>query len=117
MGQLYNLGWEVRPIARSDLPELLRDFVPQYERLRVAMNALEKFNGFWIPPAAESYLLRLILLVLYGGVWVDSTMLCRRPLDGWLPEAAPNGFFAFSPESIKENLPVMSSFIASVPAH
>mmetsp|Transcript_64365 Transcript_64365/g.199332 ORF Transcript_64365/g.199332 Transcript_64365/m.199332 type:complete len:254 (-) Transcript_64365:52-813(-) len=81
------------------------------------MNPLEKFGGFWIPPAAESDLLRLLLLTLYGGVWADSTMLCRRPLDSWLPESAASGFFAFAPESIEEDLPVMSSFLASEPGH
>jgi len=115
--ELYNLGWEVRPISRRDFPKLIGDFLPTYERLRAAMNPLEKFGGFWIPPAAESDLLRLVLLGLYGGVWVDSTMLCRRPMDEWLPAAAPDGFFAFAPEDIDERLPVMSSFLASEPAH
>lgn len=115
--RLYNREWEVRTIARLELPELLGDLMPTYERLRVAMNVLEKFGGFWIPPAAESDLLRLMLLLRFGGVWVDSTMLCRRPLDEWLPEAAASGFFAYAPESLEEKLPVMSSFLASAPKH
>eukprot|EP00429_Kryptoperidinium_foliaceum_P098695 CAMPEP_0176247094 /NCGR_PEP_ID=MMETSP0121_2-20121125/32780_1 /TAXON_ID=160619 /ORGANISM="Kryptoperidinium foliaceum, Strain CCMP 1326" /LENGTH=329 /DNA_ID=CAMNT_0017586743 /DNA_START=106 /DNA_END=1093 /DNA_ORIENTATION=+ len=115
--ELYNIGWKVRPIARRDFPKLIGAFLPEYERLRAAMNPLEQFGGFWIPPAAESDLLRLILLGFYGGVWVDSTMLCRRPLDDWLPQAAPDGFFAFAPEDIGEQLPVMSSFLASEPSH
>jgi len=115
--ELYNLGWEVRRICRADLPSLLGDFLPTYERLRIAMNPLEKYGHFWIPPASESDLLRLALLGLYGGVWVDSTMLCRRPLDDWLPDAARSGFFAFAPEDIGEQIPVMSSFLASVPQH
>merc|ERR1740121_2308241 len=44
-------------------------------------------------------------------------MLCRRPLDEWLPGAAASGFFAFSPESLDEGLPVMSSFLASTAMH
>lgn len=119
--RLYNKDWEVRTIARRDLPALLGDGFQRYEQLRAAMNPLEKFGGFWIPPAAESDLLRLLLLVAYGGCWVDSTMLCRRPLDEWLPAHAASGFFAFSPEispgGSEDPLPVMSSFLASAPGH
>eukprot|EP00928_Gymnodinium_smaydae_P039485 TRINITY_DN2696_c0_g1_i2.p1 TRINITY_DN2696_c0_g1~~TRINITY_DN2696_c0_g1_i2.p1 ORF type:complete len:396 (+),score=94.74 TRINITY_DN2696_c0_g1_i2:87-1274(+) len=115
--RLYNQGWEVRPIARSDLPRLLGDFLPKYEKLRYAMNPLEEFGGCWIPPAAESDLLRVLLLHIYGGIWADSTMLCRRPLDEWLPEAAANGFFAYAPEKLEDNIPMMSSFLASSKGH
>mmetsp|Transcript_135660 Transcript_135660/g.247334 ORF Transcript_135660/g.247334 Transcript_135660/m.247334 type:complete len:335 (-) Transcript_135660:73-1077(-) len=117
--QLFNLGWEVRAISRKEIPGLLGDFMPRYEQLRTAMNPIERFGGFWIPPAAESDLLRLLLLAMYGGVWADSTMLCRRPLDDWLTEVAASGFFAFSPESLeeKEYIPVMSSFLAAQPSH
>ena len=59
---------------------------------------LQVFGDSLIPPAAESDLLRLYLLNKYGGVWVDSTNLCRRPLDDWLPSAARQGFFAFFPD-------------------
>merc|ERR1740123_1194005 len=81
------------------------------------MNPLERWGQVWIPPAAESDLLRLALLAFYGGVWADSTMLCRRPLDSWLPEAAASGFFAYAPEDNEQRLSVMSSFLASVKGH
>lgn len=123
--QLFNQTWEVKAVSRDHLPNLLGPFFPGYTSLRLAMNVLEKFGGFWIPPAAESDLLRLLLLFLYGGVWADSTMLCRRPLDSWLPQVTSSGFFAFSPERknvltedvVEEELPVMSSFLASSPLH
>lgn len=115
--QLFNPDWEVRSICRADLPKLLGQFQSSYQKMTLAMNALEKFGGFWIPPAAESDLLRLLLLTLHGGVWADSTMLCRRPLDEWLPTAAASGFFAFAPEKPADNLPVMSSFLASSSSH
>ncbi|CAE8640182.1 unnamed protein product, partial [Polarella glacialis] len=115
--RLFNPSWEVKTICRKDLPELLGEFVQGYEKLRVAMNPLEKFGLSWIPPAAESDLLRLMLLVRHGGVWADSTMLCRRQLDSWLPAASISGFFAYAPESVPEKIPVMSSFLASEPSH
>lgn len=34
--------------------------------------------------AHKSDLLRLNLLIKYGGVWVDATTLCNVPLDNWL---------------------------------
>ncbi len=49
-----------------------------------------------LTPAQLSDLLRLRLLETYGGVWVDATTYCNRPLDEWLPSAMPSGFFAFS---------------------
>lgn len=105
--QLYNPDWEVRPMCRQDLPALLGDFRQKYESLRQHMGCR---------PAAESDLLRLAVLALHGGVWVDATMLCRRPLSEWLPEVCASGFFAFSPEE-QGWLLVMSSFVASAPAH
>jgi hypothetical protein len=43
-----------------------------------------------------SDIVRMLLLKEIGGVWVDSTCFCNKPLDGWLPEMMANGFFAFS---------------------
>ncbi|MDG5493626.1 capsular polysaccharide synthesis protein [Niveispirillum sp. BGYR6] len=40
--------------------------------------------------------IRLELLRHHGGVWVDATAMCALPLDDWLDEAGPGGFFAFS---------------------
>lgn len=46
-------------------------------------------------------ILRWRLLARYGGVWVDATLYCNRPLSEWLPKCqAPKGFFAFrTPEA------------------
>eukprot|EP00746_Dinoflagellata_sp_MGD_P037465 gnl/MRDRNA2_/MRDRNA2_190044_c0_seq1.p1 gnl/MRDRNA2_/MRDRNA2_190044_c0~~gnl/MRDRNA2_/MRDRNA2_190044_c0_seq1.p1 ORF type:complete len:379 (+),score=50.30 gnl/MRDRNA2_/MRDRNA2_190044_c0_seq1:123-1259(+) len=116
--ELYNRGWEIRALCRSDFADLFGSFAQEYERLRMQMNHLEPFGGCWVPPAGDSDLVRLFLLARYGGVWVDSTMLCRKPLDEWLPVAAASGFFAYGPEDlVKDDLHVMSSFIASTPCH
>lgn len=45
---------------------------------------------------ALSDIIRIKLLEKYGGVWVDATCFCRRPLDTWLEEATPSGFFLFT---------------------
>lgn len=45
---------------------------------------------------AFSDIVRINLLAKYGGVWVDATCFCNRPLDEWLAEQMSTGFFAFN---------------------
>jgi len=40
-------------------------------------------------------LIRVALLRDRGGVWVDATTFCVKPLDEWLPPLMESGFFAF----------------------
>lgn len=40
-------------------------------------------------------LIRVALLRDFGGVWVDATTFCVKPLDEWLPPLMESGFFAF----------------------
>ena len=48
-------------------------------------------------PNHYSDMLRMKLLRTRGGVWVDATLLCTRPLDDWLPMILnQTPFFAFS---------------------
>jgi len=102
--ELYNPTWTVRAISRQDIPTILGSDFAEYDSLSEDM-----------PPAMESDLLRLEILRRHGGVWADATMLCRRPLDDWLPQdVAADGFFAFSPE---EYMPLMSSFLAAEPGN
>lgn len=73
-----NSGWEHRFLTdESVLPDgrSVADLFPQI-----------------ISPAARSDAVRLELLGQHGGVWVDATTYCLRPLDLWLPGGA---FFAF----------------------
>lgn len=44
---------------------------------------------------ALSDILRINLLAEYGGVWVDATCFCTKPLDEWLYSYMDTGFFAF----------------------
>ncbi len=46
--------------------------------------------------ATLSDIMRIELLNKYGGVWVDSTVICTQPLNEWLFDYVnDNGFFAF----------------------
>lgn len=48
-----------------------------------------------MPLQKQSNLLRMRLLTQRGGVWVDATTFCLRPLDSWLPDVMSAGFFCF----------------------
>ncbi len=49
-----------------------------------------------LPAEARSDVVRIELLHRFGGVWVDATVYCLRPLDSWIGHAMPGGFFAFN---------------------
>jgi mannosyltransferase OCH1-like enzyme len=66
-----------------------------------------------ILPAHYADVLRLRLLKLFGGVWIDATCLPTRSLDGWLPSLMQSGFFAFSTRG--RNRPLSNWFLASEP--
>jgi hypothetical protein len=66
-------------------------------------------------PNHRADLLRLDLLANHGGVWVDATCFCLRPLDYWLPGVMGSGFFAFG--SPGPDRPLCSWFIASAKSH
>lgn len=44
--------------------------------IQVPKKILDKFNAKWINGANFSDIIRLMLLVQYGGIWVDSTVFC-----------------------------------------
>lgn len=48
-----------------------------------------------LQPYRLSDLTRVNLLARHGGVWVDATCYCMKPLDEWLPDCLGSGFFAF----------------------
>jgi len=71
------------------------------------------FSGKYeqITKQAFSDILRINLLAQYGGVWVDATCFCTKPLDSWLPDYMQSGFFAF--EKPGPDRMISSWFIAS----
>lgn len=79
-----NPGWEFRCLDATSI-----------ERY-VALTRFIDLDRQAITAASLSDILRIMLLHEYGGVWVDATLFCNRPLDEWLPGAMGAGFFAFS---------------------
>jgi hypothetical protein len=82
--QRKNPGWTVRALSQDDIA----DYLPADVLARI-------FSGKK-RVVVIGELIRLELLRVHGGVWADATTICAKPLDDWLPEVMPHGFFAFS---------------------
>ena len=67
-------------------------------------------NGI-ITKQALSDIVRVFLLDKYGGVWVDATCFCTKPLDAWLPQSMTFDFYAFQKPGVDRL--ISSWFLAS----
>lgn len=65
--------------------------------------------------ASLSDVLRILLLREFGGLWVDATLFCNRPLDDWLPDVMGEGFFAFAAPA--PSRPLASWFLSADADH
>jgi hypothetical protein len=83
----YNPDWNIILLDQKNLPNYI-----------TIKNFIDIDNKD-INPIALSDVVRIILLNTHGGLWVDATTFCNKPLNEWLPNYANNGFFAFSKPS------------------
>lgn len=60
-------------------------------------------------------MVRMILLRDYGGLWVDATSFCNKPLDDWLPAYITSGFFAF--DQYRPDLKIANWFLYAEKNH
>ena len=90
----HNPDWKV--IALDD--QNLSNYISIDERLKTHINK-----------TAFSDIVRVNILARYGGVWVDATNYCTKPLNNWLPPLMQSGFFAFS----RKKTTISSWFIAA----
>ena len=99
------------PICKSCLNSL-KKFYPDYQINVVSLKninslvnfphyVIEKFNAGKISPTHFSDILRLELLTNYGGIWIDSTVLCTGREEKFL----------------QEPLFIFQSVLANQPAH
>ena len=79
-----NPAWTVHALTRDNLAQ----FLPAETLKQVFTTPKDEVE-------ALSDRIRIELLATYGGVWVDATTVCAKPLDTWLPDAVTSGFFAF----------------------
>ena len=80
----YNPDWNIVLIDDNNLINYvnLKNYIPDIDN-----KSIEKCH--------LSDIIRSILLKLYGGLWVDATTFCNKPLNDWLPNYINEGFFAF----------------------
>jgi len=74
--RLMNPGWDVRVLNFASAMELLQT---EFEPL-MTKAFIEKLDSW----ARKTDLIRLMLLQRFGGVWVDATLFCTRPLDSYV---------------------------------
>ncbi len=79
-----NPGWEVRALDQYSLN--------QYVDISQAIPGINMLD---INLTARSDIIRMVLMERYGGIWADSTLLCRIPLDSWIGQLENHDFFAF----------------------
>jgi hypothetical protein len=97
----HNPDWNVRLLSGATLQaclDPLADLAP---------------GAGTLPSEALSDMVRIELLHRFAGIWVDSTVYCLRPLDGWIAHAMSSGFFAFNRPM--PNVMLSSWFLAAEP--
>jgi len=91
---VYNPTWKIILLDESNYS--------QYSEMKYDDSmTITKFSDF----------LRLSILIKHGGLWVDSTCFCNKPLDEWLPETC----FIF--QNLKMPYEISTWFIYSEPDH
>jgi hypothetical protein len=78
----YNSDWNIHLLDNSKLSK--------YIQINDHISDISKINN-----TALSDVVRVLLLKKYGGLWVDATTYCNKPLNDWLTDYVCEGFFAF----------------------
>lgn len=100
----HNPTWDVR--------FLTSETVSDYTDTSDMDTVFYKSRHFDLPRAIYADFLRLRLLRVYGGVWVDADLLCTCPLDMWLHTLMAAGVMMFQcPDD--NSCPVINGFIAA----
>ncbi|WP_168171523.1 capsular polysaccharide synthesis protein [Lacimicrobium sp. SS2-24] len=92
---------------------LTRDNIEQ----QIGLNIESFFNpaSAQLGMAGKTDLLRLYLLYHWGGVWVDATTFCLKPLSQWLTPQSKNLFFSFAQPPSSPDRQLVSWFLAAPP--
>jgi hypothetical protein len=93
----HNPGWELTFLDKDNINQYFSIDIPAYT------------------PVVLSEILRINLLAKYGGVWVDATCFCNKPLDSWIYDHLQKGFFVF--ERPAPDRMISSWFMAGVPGN
>jgi len=101
--KLNNPNWNIVQLDQNNLQN--------YVNVSGLINGIENKS---ISHASLSDIIRISLLKKFGGLWVDATTYCTKPLDAWLDNYIGSGFFAFSFKMLPDfnpDKPISSWFI------
>lgn len=129
--RLPRIIWALWFQGESKAPEIVRCCLESWRRLNpgwqvvvLDRSTVDRYADVGLPESTftslgvqmQANLVRLALLLRHGGVWVDATTLCARPLDEVIDALVePSGFFAFTNAS-RERL-ISNWFLAALPQH
>ena len=103
-------GFDKAPVMVQTCQESMRRYIKDLEIIQLTYenykdyvtlpeHIVRKYERGQIPPALFADLLRLEVLIQYGGTWMDSTMLCTNAglmsKDSWLQEIMDCDLFLF----------------------
>ena len=103
-------GFDKAPVMVQTCQESMRRYIKDREIIQLTYenykdyvtlpeHIVRKYERGKIPPALFADLLRLEVLIQYGGTWMDSTMLCTNAglmsKDSWLQEIMDCDLFLF----------------------
>jgi hypothetical protein len=96
----HNKGWNIVVLDNTNLHNYIDiSSIKQVPSDITAYRGLIKTDEVSeeiVMTTALSDIVRIHLLKHYGGLWVDSTCFCTKPLDLWLPPLITQGFFAYN---------------------
>lgn len=80
----WNPTWKIVQLDENNLKEYidLDEIIPNIKNKTISRPSL-------------SDIIRVSLLKKHGGLWIDATLFCMKPLDDWLPTYAIKNFFGF----------------------
>jgi len=118
---LWLQGIENAPLVVEKCLASWEHYNPDYELIRLDRFNLNQYIELNLSdevyrnlrPAHQADQIRLALLAKYGGVWVDATTYCARPLNGWLDDYLTSGFFAFTATLKKRDRIASTWFMAA----
>ena len=96
----HNKDWKIVALDENNLSKYID--IDKY----ISKDTQEKISRTCL-----SDIVRLLLLKLHGGIWIDATNYCMKPLDSWIYQYAKEGFFVFSRDGYGPGRVVGSWFI------
>jgi hypothetical protein len=118
--------WAFWDTGRASAPDIVEECLVSWETMNPdwSLTVLDADSAKTVLPrdgtqSVQLYsdLLRLTLICREGGVWVDATTLCRRPLNDFLSSPVSGGLCVVGEHENVRERSLSSWFIAAAPGH